>query len=78
MIPVFVLTIGDFVALSMVIIVLGFGAVIGLIIWWCRRTCKHDGEISETSACDAICGKCGKNLGFIGTWRARQNRRGLT
>ena len=34
--------------------------------------CSHDGGIGENSACDAICWKCGKNLGFIGTWREKQ------
>lgn len=31
--------------------------------------CKHDGDYCETRSCDAICMKCGKNLGFIGSWR---------
>jgi len=30
--------------------------------------CKHE-EYRETPACDAICKKCGKNLGFIGSLR---------
>jgi hypothetical protein len=34
-----------------------------------QKRCRHDGEIDETSACDAICRKCGKNLGFIGKFR---------
>lgn len=34
-----------------------------------QARCKHDHAVRETSACDAICDKCGKNLGFIGTWR---------
>lgn len=37
-----------------------------------QRGCKHDGAIHETQACDAICTKCGKNLGFIGAWRNRK------
>jgi hypothetical protein len=36
-----------------------------------QRKCKHDGRINETQACDAICAKCGKNLGFIGSLRNR-------
>ena len=49
--------------------------IISLIVIWevTRRItearCKHDGGVNETSACDAICRKCGKNLGFIGNWR---------
>lgn len=39
--------------------------------WWKRLRCKHDGDIGETSTCDAICRKCGKNLGFIGAWKKR-------
>jgi len=34
-----------------------------------QKRCRHDGEIDETSTCDAICRKCGKNLGFIGKFR---------
>ncbi len=30
--------------------------------------CGHE-RVHETGSCDAICSKCGKNLGFIGTWR---------
>jgi hypothetical protein len=33
-----------------------------------QRGCMHP-RFRETSACDAICLDCGKNLGFIGTWR---------
>ena len=31
--------------------------------------CIHDAGVNETSACEAICRKCGKNLGFIGNLR---------
>jgi len=34
-----------------------------------QARCKHDGGYNETRACDAICRKCGKNLGFIGNYR---------
>ena len=33
-----------------------------------QHRCKHE-RFYETSACDAICSDCGKNLGFIGTVR---------
>lgn len=39
-----------------------------------QARCKHDGRVNETQACDAICSQCLKNLGFIGTWRARQKQ----
>ncbi len=38
---------------------------------WKSRGCEHP-EVNETRACEAICRRCGKNLGFIGTWREKQ------
>jgi hypothetical protein len=32
--------------------------------------CRHL-RFHETMSCDAVCSACGKNLGFIGTWRKR-------
>jgi len=53
-------------------------AVVGVIgLYLCFQTvrrqakCKHTGRINETSACQAICAVCGKNLGFIGNWRKK-------
>lgn len=51
-------------------------AVILAFFWWSiaaarKSRCRHDGGFGETEACDAICHKCGANLGFIGTWRAK-------
>jgi hypothetical protein len=69
---IFVWTLGDVVGLTLTVIV-------GLIVagLWLSQAikegrCKHDGYIGENRACDAICGKCGKNLGFIGAWRERR------
>lgn len=39
-----------------------------------QALCKHHSGIRETMACDAVCRKCGKNLGFIGTWRENNQR----
>lgn len=39
-----------------------------------KSMCLHDGGINETRACDAICRKCGKNLGFIGTEENKKRR----
>lgn len=36
-----------------------------------QRRCSH-ASFRETSACDAICNNCGKNLGFIGTVREQR------
>jgi hypothetical protein len=35
-----------------------------------RHRCKHM-HYFETGKCDAICSNCGKNLGFIGSWRTK-------
>lgn len=39
-----------------------------------QARCKHE-KYHETMACDAICTSCGKNLGFIGTIRDKQNKK---
>jgi hypothetical protein len=36
--------------------------------------CKHE-EYFETMACDAICDKCHKNLGFIGNIRKDKTKK---
>lgn len=53
---------------------------VGCFISWLARTiemarCKHDGGVTETRACQAICRDCGKDLGFIGTWRDNESAR---
>jgi hypothetical protein len=64
---------------------LAFGLVACLVIFamyglaqlpgWVRRhRCKHP-TVHETSACDAVCRTCGKNLGFIQKWRDAQAAR---
>lgn len=69
--PVFVWTIGDILGVAFGL--LAFGSFVGVtaLEWAKQWHCKHDGEVNETSACDAVCRKCGKNLGFIGTWREK-------
>lgn len=43
-----------------------------------QARCKHDKGVRETRACDAICNTCGKNLGFIGNYRAAQQKSSKT
>lgn len=38
-----------------------------------QSRCKHE-RFRETSACDAICCNCGKNLGFIGAVREDRSK----
>ena len=69
MLPVFVITLGDVVGLSLLALILVVGAVWLLVRCVQVRLCKHDQGVGETQACDAICNKCGANLGFIDDWR---------
>lgn len=40
--------------------------------WLKKVRCKHE-KYFENMACHAICGKCRKDLGFIGTVRKERN-----
>jgi hypothetical protein len=71
MTQVFVWTVGD--VLQLAVLVLGV-MFFGLKHTVAQALCKHDGSIGETQACDAICHKCGKNLGFIGGWNRSRSR----
>jgi len=69
MTPVFVMTLSDVIGLIAIAV---FLLVVGFVYAkqaWKKSRCKHDSGVIETTACDAICKKCGKNLGFIGKWR---------
>lgn len=56
-------------------IVLGllFMTIYFFITWIKQAFCVHN-DYYEDRACDAVCRKCGKNLGFIGN--VRKQRRG--
>lgn len=66
----FIYTIGDILGACALLIALAIWLATRLSTTVRQRRCSHDGRINETQACDAICGKCGKNLGFIGSVRA--------
>lgn len=65
----FIWTISDAFAVGIIGLLMLCGLWVFLRQWFLEITCKHDGGIGETRSCDAICHKCGKNLGFIGSWR---------
>lgn len=73
---IFVWTFGDVLSLAIAAFVAFIFACASGLKWLEQRVCKHDGGIGETQACDAICHKCGKNLGFIGTWRDKNSPTG--
>lgn len=67
----FIWTISDIIGmviLALIALVTIVGTVCKLIT---QRTCKHT-NVWENGQCHAICRKCDKDLGFIGTWREKQ------
>lgn len=42
--------------------------------WIFQHFCKHT-EYFETRACQAVCCRCNKHLGFIGDVRKQKNRK---
>lgn len=64
-----IITIADIISLFFLTLFIMFAGALLLRRAIEQSRCKHDGGVNETQACDAICRKCGKNLGFIGTWR---------
>lgn len=70
----FVYTIGDIAGIAFLLLMLVIAAF-GAIERYARQAfCKHE-KYFETMACDAVCRKCNKNLGFIG--RVQEERAAL-
>jgi hypothetical protein len=67
----FVWTFSDIVTIITIAIAVLLTMGFALKAYVKQSFCKHDGRVRETMACDVICIKCGKNLGFIGTWRKK-------
>jgi hypothetical protein len=65
-------TTGDVISVALAAIFLILLFALWVPVWIKQARCKHDGSIGETQACDAVCHKCGKNLGFIGSWELEQ------
>lgn len=63
----FIFTATDILAASVFVILLAVWLIMFSKQSIKQIRCKHDGEVTETGSCMAICNKCGKNLGFIGT-----------
>lgn len=58
--------------LAVLVIALLIYIVASIPVWLKQRRCKHD-KVLEDMACNAHCSACGKNLGFIGAWRASKS-----
>lgn len=72
---VFVWHASDVLAGVAAIVAIAAACVLVAKEWVEQKLCKHDKGVSETRSCDAICRGCGKNLGFIGTWREAQKEK---
>jgi hypothetical protein len=72
--PVFVVTLQDVIGLGLLGLILTAIAVYSLYVWIKQTLCKHK-KVYEGIGLDAICSDCGKNLGFIGTWREKNERK---
>jgi hypothetical protein len=57
-------------AAAVVLIVVMVVTLASLPRLWRQSRCKH-AHYFETGKCDAVCSDCGKNLGFIGSWRSK-------
>lgn len=62
------ITLGDIVGLVLLALTVLVAAFIGIATAWRQWRCKHE-RVSENQRCHAICRDCGKDLGFIQTWR---------
>lgn len=67
----FIYTIGDLIWLAFIVLFTIWAIIIGSSRSLSQWKCKHDAGVNETMACNAICRKCGKDLGFIGAWREK-------
>jgi hypothetical protein len=67
----FIWTVGNVLEAFTIGVVLVWYLSTSIAEWLKQTRCKHN-RVHETRACDAICMSCGKNLGFIGTWREKR------
>ena len=72
----FIITINDIIGLSLMVALFLFMLIYGLTIYIQQARCRHGKGYNETRSCDAICRKCGKNLGFIGALREKAGKEG--
>lgn len=62
---IFVWTLSDFIGIAFGVLLIFAALAVTVITMVKQRFCKH-GSTYENRACDEICRRCGKNLGFIG------------
>jgi hypothetical protein len=64
----FIYNIGDVISLVIIVFFVLALLIVSIRTHLEQSKCKHE-KYFETSSCNAICIKCGKNLGFIGNLR---------
>ena len=69
-----VITLSEVFSLVLLGLVLLFIAGSAIKEYITQSRCKHE-DVRENMACHAICRECGKDLGFIGTWREKQKEK---
>ena len=69
----FVITLTETIELIVLSIIAIVWIIYKVLTWIEQAQCPHE-HVNETMSCDAICRKCGKNLGFIGTWREQHKK----
>jgi hypothetical protein len=62
------ITLGEFIFFGVLALMTVIWFIKGVRRFFKQTFCFHK-NYHETSACDAVCNRCGKNLGFIGTVR---------
>lgn len=70
-----VITLSELVGVVLFLLMINVGLYSAIRTAIRQSKCKHSQGVTESQACDAYCNACGKNLGFIGTWRDKQKER---
>ncbi len=67
----FIFTIETILTLVLIVIFILIHSYYGIKKYFKQKNCDHS-DYRETMACDAVCTKCSKNLGFIGKIRDKR------
>ena len=70
----FIYTIGDIIEVAFMVVILVAITCIMILKFMQQYRCSHE-KYFETMACNAVCIKCGKNLGFIGSVQEERRAR---
>ena len=72
--PVFVVTLQDVIGFSLLGLILLVAIIYSMFNWIKQSLCKHNQGVWENGlSLDCTCKKCGKDLGFVGSYKERYN-----